>query len=691
MTIWQNYPLIRLLFPFLMGIIYGIYTGASSIMWGWTALFLFFVLLLLTRTRLATHLRLNWIFGLTSNVAFFCVAVALVIGNTTKFQLDYHEKFEEKTEWLIARVNSDPIEKEKSYQIKLGIQGVWYDSAFKNANGQVVAYFERDTAAIFNLNYGQLIAVRPVFKSIQEPKNPSQFNYKNYMRFQGIYESGYVKSHNYIDLNVNTGAFLFQFAISLRKRFLSMLQKSGIGQSQLGVASALILGQKEHLDPKTIQSYASAGAIHVLAVSGLHVGILYLVLDFLLQWLGKRNKGSFIKTILLLLILWFYALLTGLSPSVLRATTMFSFVIIASGVNRKSNIYNTLAASVFFLLIIDPFLLLQVGFQLSYLAVIGIIYLQPKIYQKLHFKNQLLNYIWKISSVSIAAQIATFPLCLLYFHQFPIYFLLSNLVVIPLAGIILTLGLLVIATGSVSFISGIFGFVLNGTIWILNTIIMAIHFLPYNVIEGVHISGFECLLMYLLIILLIVMMEKKKLVPMYLSLLVMIGILSLDLLEDVNLRKHNKLCFYSTNGILALDCISGNEHVFLTDSLFYQNQKAMNFLLKNNWHNLDLKPEYFVDFRANARIENIPFSKHNSLVQFRGCLVYFLCKGNVEIPNQPIDVLYVEDFQLFMDQKRNIRANKIVFSADIREWELSKLSDDNFHSLRNGAYIFDLK
>ena len=123
-------------------------------MWGWTALFLFFVLLLLTRTRLATHLRLNWIFGLTSNVAFFCVAVALVIGNTTKFQLDYHEKFEEKTEWLIARVNSDPIEKEKSYQIKLGIQGVWYDSAFKNANGQVVAYFERDTAAIFNLNYG---------------------------------------------------------------------------------------------------------------------------------------------------------------------------------------------------------------------------------------------------------------------------------------------------------------------------------------------------------------------------------------------------------------------------------------------------------------------------------------------------------------------------------------------------------
>lgn len=691
MTTWQNYPLIRLLLPFLLGVVYGIYTDASSNMWGWVALLLFFILVLLTRTRLPKNLRLNWIFGLISNSAFFCIAVALVIWNTTKLQTDYFEQFEEKTEWLIARVSTDPVEKENSFQVKLGIQGVWFDSVFKSASGQVIAYFEKDTAAYFNLCYGQIIAVRPVFKPIQEPKNPSQFNYKKYMSSQGIYTSGYVNTDNYIDLDINKGNLLFQYAISIRKKFLSVLKESGVEKSQLGVASALILGQKEHLDSITIQSYASAGAIHVLAVSGLHVGILYLVLDFLMQWLGKWKKGHIIKIILLLLILWFYALLTGLSPSVMRATTMFSFVIIASGVSRKSNIYNTLAASVFFLLIIDPFLLLQVGFQLSYLAVIGIIYLQPKIYRKLHFKSQLLNYIWKISSVSIAAQIATFPLCLLYFHQFPIYFLLANLAVIPLAGVILIFGLSVIVLSVVPFMSGILGFVLNSIIWLLNKAITLIHFLPCNVIEGVHISGIECLLLYLFILLIIVTVKKKKLVPLYFSLAVVIGILSLDFLEDVHLKEHNELCFYSANGALALDCISGNEHVLLADSMFYQNDRAMNFLIKNNWHNLDLKPEYFVDFSTNATIEDLHFRKYNSMIQFRGCLVYFLFNGNEQMPNKPIDVLYVNDFQSFIMNKDDIRAKHIVFSNDILEWELNKLTDKNFHSLRVGAYIIDVK
>ena len=251
----------------------------------------------------------------------------------------------------------------------------------------------------------------------------------------------------------------------MRDKLLNILKENGLKNNELAVASALILGYKDDLGEELKHSYSSAGATHVLAVSGLHVGIIFLVLNFLLNILDKNDRFKISKAILLICFLWAYATITGLSPSVVRAATMFSFVTIGKSFGKSSSIYNTLCASAFVLLVYNPYLIMEVGFQLSYLAVVGIVYFQSIIYKWIYVKNKFLKYIWMITSVSIAAQLTTFPLGLLYLHQSPTYLFASNLFVIPGAMLIIGLGILLFITSWIPLISGGIGWLLAKFIW----------------------------------------------------------------------------------------------------------------------------------------------------------------------------------------------------------------------------------
>ena len=171
---------------------------------------------------------------------------------------------------------------------------------------------------------------------------------------------------------------------------------------------------------------------------------------------------------------------------------MFSFVALAIPAGRRTNIYNTLAASAFFILWYDPFLIMSVGFQLSYIAVLGIVYMQPALYNLWEPTNRLWDEVWKITCVSIAAQLATLPLGLLYFHQFPNYFLLSNLFVIPGSFVVLILGILILVVNVISPIASFLGMLLEWTIKALNVIVFTIEDFPFSLIENVYITTFQC-------------------------------------------------------------------------------------------------------------------------------------------------------------------------------------------------------
>ncbi|WP_300440339.1 ComEC/Rec2 family competence protein [Christiangramia sp.] len=374
-------------------------------------------------------------------------------------------------------------------------------------SGKLLLNLKVDSSKISNLKPGMHILVPWIPEEIKPPLNPFQFSYKNYM--------GQLKVHRQINPNIpkikildNDDESLRSFSWSLREELISGLKEHDFGANELAVFQALILGQRREISNELYKDYAAAGAIHILAISGLHVGILLFILNFLFRGLNRIKYGKFIKAAILILLLWSFAVLTGLSASVVRAVTMFSFIAIGLQIKRKTSVLNSLFLSLFVLLLIDPYYLFQVGFQLSYLAVFSIILFQPMLYNLYKPKFKLVDYFWKLSAVSIAAQIGVIPLSLYYFHQFPGLFLLSNLIILPFLGIILALGILIIILAYINglspFVTEVFNFILR----MLNDFIAWVAGIESFVIDNIQISDFQTISLYLLIISLFLLLKK---------------------------------------------------------------------------------------------------------------------------------------------------------------------------------------
>lgn len=276
------------------------------------------------------------------------------------------------------------------------------------------------------------------FATHQSALNPGQFDYGGYLRQKKIYAKCYAKTAKWR----GTQNGLWQKADAIRKNLTSTLRVSGFDEKELQVFSALMLGQQQDIDPETIQNYQFAGAVHILSVSGLHVGFVMVLLQFLCKPIPRTRTGSAARLILIIAALWGFALLAGLAPSVVRSATMFSILAIGTHLRRPNNSLHTLVVSLFLLLLIDPAYLFDVGFQLSYAAVGFILWMQPMFNRLWMPPNKIVKYLWSIVTVSLAAQLGTLPLSLYYFHQFPGLFLLTNLVVIPMVGGIMAIGCL---------------------------------------------------------------------------------------------------------------------------------------------------------------------------------------------------------------------------------------------------------
>ncbi len=287
-----------------------------------------------------------------------------------------------------------------------------------------------------------VIALRQEVKS---PLNPYQFNYRKYLEIQGIYHQLKLNAENHIQLE-NPSKTIRGFAASLREKTIGQLRQANFGEDEFGIIQALFLGQRDTISEETYTDYKNAGAVHILAVSGLHIGILLLFLEFMLHRMELLPNGKTLKLVVIVFLLWGFAFLAGLSASVVRAVTMFSFVAYALYLNSPSNTFNILALSMFFILLVfDPMLLFNVGFQMSYAAVFAIVWVYPILQKFWYPKNWLIRQVWQLLSISIAAQVGVLPISLYYFHQFPGLFFISNLLIVPFLGLILGLGIIVIA------------------------------------------------------------------------------------------------------------------------------------------------------------------------------------------------------------------------------------------------------
>ncbi len=336
---------------------------------------------------------------------------------------------------------------------------------------------------------------------ISPPGNPYQFNYKKYLNHLGIDHQIQLTRSNFLITSRQPGS-ISGWAERARREIIERLQRLPFGTSELSIIKALVLGYRKDISVNVQRNYKEAGALHILAVSGLHVGVILLFLQYVLKPLERIRGGKSLKLLLCVLLLWGFAFLAGFSASVIRAVTMFSFLAYALYLNRPGSSFNILALSMFFiLLVIDPLLLFQVGFQLSYGAVFSILWVYPKLMTYWTPKQMIFKKIWQLFSVGLAAQIGILPLLLYYFHQFPGLFFLSNLIVVPFLGIILGMGFLVVFLSIIEMVPVFLISLLDGLILAMNEtvawiagrqtfLIKDIYFDPYHLILTIMLMVF---------------------------------------------------------------------------------------------------------------------------------------------------------------------------------------------------------
>jgi competence protein ComEC len=342
---------------------------------------------------------------------------------------------------------------------------------------------------------------------------------------------------------------------------------------------------------------------------------------------------------------------------VLRSAVMFTFVAMGNNLKRPANIYNNLASSAFFLLLVNPYFLMEVGFQLSYLAVLGIVMLQPRIYPLIYTPNWLLDKIWMITAVSIAAQIATFPLGLLYYYQFPLYFLVSNLFVIPASTFVLYFGVALFALFWIPYVGDITGWLLDKTIWFMNSVVVYIDSLPFALLQGISISVPESWFIYLIVIGIIIFFYYHRNSFLIASMIALVLLLGWNVGEKLLNMQQRQLIVYSVPKTTAIDFISGTDHLFIADSSLLNDYDRMLFHIKHNWWDSGLGSA------TSGMSDNfeLPFLKReNHFIQFLDKRIVLLDKS----------------FKPFETESR-LKADLIILSknAKVRVEDLSKAFD----------------
>lgn len=576
---WLPYTFVRITFFLIIGILIAIYfPGVEQKL---TSISLFVVVL----GFLATFLMRRYIdvspiiFAVLGFSAVMLAGAFRVLQNDARLSEDYIGNVD-SIEAYTAVIDSYVSEKEKTWKVSAKLQQV-KTQTWAPASGSILLYFRKaDFTKPFQ--YGDVLLIRGRPQTVAGPSNPGEFDYQKYLSYQNIFHQDFINREDVALVGNDPPNVLMKYAIEARIWANGVLSRYVPGENEQSIASALVLGITDGLDNELTHAYASTGAMHVLAVSGLHVSIIYMIILVVLKPLTKTKKGNWLVVLITLLILWSYAFVTGLSPSVLRAVTMFSFMIFAKVISRSTNIFNTIAVSAFFLLVFDPYLIMSVGFQLSYLAVLGIVYLQPMIYSWFHFRLWLPNKIWEISAVSIAAQIATFPLGLLYFHQFPNYFLLSNLFVIPLSFAILILGIALLVAAILTPIAIAVGYCISFLIMLMNLTVRFFESLPFSLIENINITLFECALIFCITITTVLLFRYKRFAYVV-AMLIFACVYSVSDWNESTLSKEDgRIVVYRVPGHTAVDFFESRTAFSLIDSTLMADAGKMSYHILPN-------------------------------------------------------------------------------------------------------------
>ena len=570
----------RLLPPLICGIIFQWYMPAPvlfiTILSGLclSAFFLFYFL------PLGIRYRFQWIQGSILCAIIFCAAIFLTRQSDIRNDPNRLSRYYTGGSFVIAKINEPPTEKERSFKTEALVESILINGSLKKVTGRLLLYFAKDDAGVLPA-YGNRILISSGLQRIRNAGNPGEFNYERYLSFRQIEYRAFLKTTGYRMLKGHSENPLYSLIFEAREQTIYILRKYIRGNKKVtGIAEALLIGYKEDLDKDTVQAYSETGAVHIIAISGMHLGLIYVVLVWLFSHIPLIKRSAVAQFILILSCLWLFSLITGASASVLRSAVMFTCIITGKSFFKKAGMYNSLAAAAFLLLCYDPFLLWDVGFQLSYSAVVGIVWLQKPLFRLFYIKQKLPSKIWEMSAVTLSAQVLTLPISIYYFHQVPTVFLLTNMICVPLSTLILFGEILLISLSPVPVLASLCGKCIYVGIWLMNGTIRTCRAIPFSLAENIYSTPVTTVLLFAFIIFFCSGVLQKKKNQLKISVGFLILFIVLHACTTVLFSTRKKMIVYNISKHMALDFITGNTCTFYGDTVFNRDAALQNFYLK---------------------------------------------------------------------------------------------------------------
>ncbi|WP_241676565.1 ComEC/Rec2 family competence protein [Flavobacterium pectinovorum] len=572
-----DFPLAKITISFLLGIIVSYYAKPSILTAG-IILIISAIILFILYFFIAENKKINILFGIsTFIVSFFIGLITLQLQTDSYQESNYiHSKTVfEKPQFITFTLR----EKLKSNDFNDRFIGIINQIGTKNYSGTIIVNIQKDSTKN-RLILGNIVRVKTILQRNSSSKNPNQFDYAKYLSNKQIYGQAYCRKSE-ITINKNLKKDIWYYSGRLHSRIINNLEKAHFNKAEMNVALALILGQQQEISADIIKDYQYSGTTHVLSVSGLHVGFIMLFINFILKPIPNNRKGSFIKLISILISLGIFAIISGLSPPVLRSVVMFSFLAIGNHLRRSGNIYHTLLVSVLLILLFEPYFLFDVGFQLSYLALFFIIWLQPILKKMWTPKHKITIYIWNALTVSFAAQIGTLPVCLYYFHQFPGLFFVTNIIILPLLSFIMIAGIIVMIIAVFYSPPVIFVVIFEKSIYLLNLMIHFVATFESFVIRDISFNFYYLVTIYLLIITGTIWLNKpnfnKTILVMFTIIIVQISVIH----TKKEIESQQELIIYNTKKNTLISERIGKNIRFITSDTLSKSNISTSYLVGN--------------------------------------------------------------------------------------------------------------
>ncbi len=683
MSLLQRTPFFQLLLALVAGIVVYQYIKISqAILISFLVLSIFLIVLSFFVEKSASQYRLRHLFGIGAMLCTATIAYYLCLSFEQKnafAELNHRAIYE-------VELTSAPQEKERSYSVQVKLLQRYDSISTTPVSGNAMVYIQKDSLAS-ELLLGDRLMIEAEYKAPDGVQNPNGFDYAKYLKRQGVGATAYLSSDKWQKTGQNNAFSLKRFANKSRNHLLEIYKKYGIDGAEFAVLAALTLGYKESLEPDIYQLYSHTGAVHILSVSGLHVGIVYGAIFLLLGFLNKNHRQRTARSLISIAFIWGYAIITGLSPAVMRASLMLTIAASAVFLNRKAQIYNSVLASAFLLLLFNPNLIFNIGFQLSYSAVLSIVAYQKAISKLYVPTNKFGKWLWDLTSVSVAAQLGTAPISIYYFNQFPNYFLLTNYVAIPLSSVIIYSAILLLFVSFIPFLATAVGFILKWMIWGLNYLLGLIVSLPGS-ISIISITSLQMMMLIAAILFFTAFAYNKRFAPLAIGLSLILGFFVNLAWRQYQSISSSKMIVFSDNRTPIVNFIDGKKnYVYTSDEL-----KAMN-VGNAYWRSSLLETPDFI--QRNEWFED-------GFAEFKGKRILVLKDDLLRYKqsDQPLKVDY-----LIISNRLKPRINeilelvvpqKIIVDKSISQWYTNSVKEAceergiAFYSVaENGAYVED--